>query len=167
MRTPTRFPTWLPRTALTAVLGTLLAAPAAAQRVATGGMTVRVTVLDAVRPVTVADTVERPQLVRDPATGRYQLRLVLGAEGPVEAQVANAGGLVRPRVRPVEGDTTLHALRVELPAATAWTGDTLEVRVTARTGEAETTLIARIPADAAPRLPRTVGATRVVATTQQ
>ena len=40
------------------------------------------------------------------------------------------------------------AWRVELPAFDRWSSDTLEVRLTSRTGEAETTAIARIPAAA-------------------
>lgn len=146
------------RTAPLAALAlAVVVAPASAQRVATGAMTVRVTVLETVRPIALAEPAERPQVVRDPVTGRYQLRMTLASEAPIEARLGESSAAA-PRARIVSGaDTTRWSVRVDLPAAIGSASDTVEVRLTSRTGEAETTVIARVPAELVPALrPRVI-----------
>ena len=127
--------------------------PLAAQGpAATGQMAVRVTVLEPVQPMALNSPAQPPQLEHDPVTGRAILRVGLATDASVVTQVGDDASPVsaqstRDSPTPGERDNRL-IWRVPLPAEARWTGDTLEVRFTTRTGEAETIAIARVSREA-------------------
>lgn len=114
-------------------------------------MTVRVSVMEPAPAMTLTDAAPFPKLERDPRTGAAFLLMNIATDATVSTDAAAAGLNLRSRMVPADlraGQPAGQAWRVELPADDRWTGDALEVRFTARTGEAETTVIARVPASA-------------------
>ena len=133
----------------TLVIASLAAATGAAvvgaQSAASGAMVVRVTVLDPVNPVALADPLRPPLLARDPVTGRLELRVSLASAVPLETTIRACGGdpadgrATRVAVRE---DTDEQLLRVPIDDRLQAGPGGFEVRFLSRTGDAETTAIA-------------------------
>ncbi len=120
-----------------------------AQGAASGGMSVRVTVLDPVPPVALADAARPPLLARDPVTGRLELRVSLASVVPLEASIRACRGDpadCRSTSVAVRASADEPLLRVPIDdRLQAWPGG-FEVRFLSRTGDAETTAIAVVSA---------------------
>lgn len=123
--------------------------PVAAQGVpAHGQISVRVTVLEPVPPMALSRAEQPPHLERDPLTGRAVLRVGLATDASITTLMGDDATPFQARWSrdSTAGDAldNRRVWRVTLPAESHWPGDTLEVRFTTRTGEAETTAIARV-----------------------
>ena len=136
------------------VAGLWVLAPAclAAQQSGTGLMTVRVTILEPVSPIALADPSVRPVVERDPVTGRLVLRVALASRAPIEASMRAAGSdstSFSPARSRMRGDSLVQDWRVvldDLPIGAS--PAPLEVRFRSVTGLAETTAIAIVPSGA-------------------
>ena len=159
-------------------LGSLAARPVEAQEVASASMSVRVTVFEPVHPIALSDPAQPPSLARNPTTGELTLRIAVTSLEPIEATVRPLAGDVAPG-RPV----SVRRLGASWPAdsaSTSWLIELadfahspplgFEVRMTSRTGDAETTAIAIVSQAALvqaaanrPSIPRQVAGSRSVA----
>ncbi len=165
-RPPTLSPPHRILAALALASGLALAPTAARSQgpSASGQMAVRVTVLDPVQPMSLAEQAPMPRIERDPRTGRGVLCLTIASDAVVSAELPGSRTALRPSISSAvvsHSALAAHAWRVDLPAEQLWSGDTLEVRFTSRTGEAETIATIRIPMDTVRRIrTRTVSLAR-------